>query len=78
MERIALVDFCETIVSFQTYDSFLKFVLINELPRHFKIIGNKKFIKMYEILEKNFNQSGRGPAPDFDGRGILHGASVPL
>ncbi|MCI9534700.1 MAG: HAD-IB family phosphatase [Lachnospiraceae bacterium] len=58
MERIALVDFCETIVSFQTYDSFLKFVLINELPRHFKIIGNKKFIKMYEILEKISRKTG--------------------
>lgn len=58
MERIALVDFCETIVSFQTYDAFLKFVLMNESPQYCKIIISKGFIRIYGILEKILKKVG--------------------
>ena len=44
MKKIAIIDFCGTVVNFQTFDPFMEYVLYKEKPLLYKLICNK-FVK---------------------------------
>ena len=52
MERIALIDFCGTVVNFQTFDAFLNFIIMNEYPRRYRIINNLLFIYLFKLITR--------------------------
>lgn len=52
MERIALIDFCGTVVNFQTFDAFLNFIIMNEYPQRYRIINNLLFIYLFKLITR--------------------------
>ena len=58
MKQVALIDFCETVVNFQTFDALLNFIIMNEYPKRYRIINNKFLIFLYEFITKVLRKFG--------------------
>lgn len=61
MEKTVLLDFCGTVVNFQTFDPFIEYLLRNERPIYYKFICNwciKRlcyyFTKTWKVFGKNY------------------------
>jgi len=52
MEKTVLLDFCGTVVNFQTFDPFIEYVLRNERPISYKLICNPCMRKICYVLTK--------------------------
>ncbi len=61
MNKIVLLDFCGTVIRFQTFDPFVKMILKSEFPKRYSIATNHCVCFFFSIVQRilqYFNYSG--------------------